>query len=298
MLSEAPIITYEDIYISSVDVTWLKKSSSIIALDGIVAGNSEDIQIKVTTKELDESMLPEKTLSISITLEMNWVEADGTEKIVDQETLELVSGDGTHVGDELKIGNEHFYVVSNDGVDVVLLAKYNLEVGNKFIDEFGMWMEAEIENPSGLQNENMLGYVSGLTEYYGVVPFSSTNYWYGNGLKSEYGQSYPAYVYDDNASIKVYVDDYAEYLGGLGLTIKEARLIKQEELIELGCSVENHKCNEAPSWIYNISYWSGTASDEDTVFVVDYYGYIAGKFYGDYNEAGVRPVIVILSSEI
>ena len=100
--------------------------------------------------------------------------------------ISIVSGDGTKVGDELKIGEEHFYVVSNNGKNAVLLAKYNLEVGKRHTLESGSWVFVDIENPSGLQNDKALGCVSGGTEYYAVVPFSSTNYWYNNGLKSEY----------------------------------------------------------------------------------------------------------------
>ena len=217
-----------------------------------------------------------------------------------QKLIEVLSGDGTKAGDELRIGKEHFYVISNDGTNITLLAKYNLEVGKRYTKESGSWALADIENPSGLQNDKALGWVSGGTEYYAVLPFSSTDYWYNNGLKSEYGTSYPAYVYDDNASIKTYVDNYAEYLEELGLTIEEARLIKQEELVGLGCDVGNRTCTTSQyDWVYATSYWSGSAYDNSRVWVV----YSDGNFGGSnsYNFAtfnGVRPVIVISSSEI
>lgn len=213
--------------------------------------------------------------------------------------ISIVSGDGTNVGDELAVGEEHFYVVSNDGTNAVLMAKYNLEVGKRYTKESGSWQLIEIDNASGLQNEKALGWIGGATEYYGVVPFSSTNYWYSSGLKSEYGTSYPAYVYDDNASIKTYVDNYAEYLEELGLTIEEARLIKQEELVGLGCDASNWTCTTSQyDWVYATTYWSGSADISNTVWSVISYGLFVDYDYDNGNSNGVRPVIVISSSEI
>jgi hypothetical protein len=300
MLSEAPTITYNDTYISSVDVMWLKSFESPKQFDGINAGNSEDIQIKVTTKDIDESILPEESLSISITFTMNWIEGDGNEKIVEPPHLvELVSGDGTQVGDELKIGEEHFYVVSNDGTNAVLFAKYNLEVGKIYTKEPTYFTLVDIESPSGLQNEKALGYVNVDAEYYGVVPFSSSSYWHSGNIKSEYGTSYPVYVYDDNASIKAYVDNYADYLEELGISIKEARLIKREELLGIGCNTEmGQSCKSAPCWVYSTTYWTGIATSSSSIGRVNSIGDWSSYLYNIDTGAGVRPVIVISSSEI
>ena len=41
----------------------------------------------------------------------------------------VISGTGKNIGDEIACGTEHFYVVSNDGVTVKLLSKYNLLAG-------------------------------------------------------------------------------------------------------------------------------------------------------------------------
>ena len=151
--------------------------------------------------------------------------------------------------------------------------------------------------------EKAIGYTSSgysTTGNYGVVAYSQTNYWYSGGLKSEYGTSYPAYVYDSKSNIKTYVDNYANYLESLGLTITEARLIKQEELVELGCSAEDRKCTDAPSWVYSSTYWTGSASGTSELAIWDVIS--NGNFHSDTHanseEIGVRPVIVIPSSEI
>ena len=75
------------------------------------------------------------------------------------------------------------------------------------------WIEYGSE-ATGKQDSSMIGYPSDKSyPRNGTILFSNTNYWYdGTKLKGEYGTSYPAYVYDDNASIKIYVDNYAEDL--------------------------------------------------------------------------------------
>lgn len=75
-LKEAPTITFDNTYINSVDVTWIGNSSNIELGDSIGTGLSEELQIKITTKALSKDMLPEGTLSIPVTLTMNWGEAD------------------------------------------------------------------------------------------------------------------------------------------------------------------------------------------------------------------------------
>lgn len=41
----------------------------------------------------------------------------------------IVSGDGTKVGDEIKCGDENFYIIDNSSDNYKLLAKYNLDIG-------------------------------------------------------------------------------------------------------------------------------------------------------------------------
>jgi hypothetical protein len=219
------------------------------------------------------------------------------------ELVQVVAGDGTKVGDELKIAEEHFYVLSNDGEEVVLLAKYNLEVGN--IYNLESRQSVAIDNPSGLQSEKAIGLVRDGAgnygpEYYGVVPFSSKNYWFANGVKEEYGETYPAFVYDDNSSIKKYVDDYMYYFKDLHLTVREARLITYEELVALGCSMNDSDCTQAPSWVYSTSYWTGSVHHIDYMWIVNTLNSFNfnGVTYGSGSILGVRPVIVIPTFEL
>ncbi len=85
------------------------------------------------------------------------------------------------VGDEVAIDTEHFYVISSDSTNTVLLAKYNLLVGDIFTKngsnfEFTKALTSS-DTGYGLQSESAKGYYSGATDYTGVVAFSGEGYW-------------------------------------------------------------------------------------------------------------------------
>ena len=136
------------------------------------------------------------------------------------------------VEDEVAIDTEHFYVISSDSTNTVLLAKYNLLVGDVYNQNGSNWEFTKTLSSSdpgyGLQSETAKGYYSGCTNRTGVVAFSGKGYWdnadsvwSGSGasntslrpveLKSEYANSanpagtasyispYP-YVYNSNMS--------------------------------------------------------------------------------------------------
>ena len=166
---------------------------------------------------------------------------------------------------------------------VKLLAKYNLGVGNGF------------EVPTNKQEEIAMGYKPGASEPYpGIVAFSDTNYWYNTETKSidtKYGTKYSAYVYDDNSSIKPYVDNYVSYLRKLGGNVT-GRLISTDELSALKCS--GSSCTNAPSWVYSTSYWTGSASNSTNIWNVHSNGYYGNNYkYSDGHAWGVRPVIIL-----
>ncbi len=88
-------------------------------------------------------------------------------------------------GDEISIDTEHFYVVRSDSTNTVLLAKYNLLVGEVFETSDGStWTHTKTLSSNdagyGLQNENAKGSYSGGTDRTGVVAFSGQAYWDGD----------------------------------------------------------------------------------------------------------------------
>ncbi len=162
-------------------------------------------------------------------------------------------------GDIVTIDTEDFYVVKHDGSDLVLLSRYNLNVGSK----------KKAGATEGIQDSEVKGYVSGGTAY-GTVAFSSTNYWH---------------VYDANSNLKTYVDSYKTYLEGKGATIKSARLMTLEE------SYAFYNENQA-AW-KETSYWLGSAYYTGYVRSVNSDGYFDNDGYNRGSYFGVRPVIII-----
>ena len=190
--------------------------------------------------------------------------------------IEVLSGDGTKTGDEIRIGKEHFYVISNDGTNATLLAKYNLEVGHDCIYN-SQYVCTPIENASGIQSSKARGLVPSedFTEVisnYGSVTFN-------NG--------------------KIYVDNYKTYIEKLGIVINSARLIEYEELVALGCSASNRTCTTSDhEWLYTTTYWTSSILGGGYIYIVTCNGGIDSNSESNDVVAGVRPVIVIPSSSI
>lgn len=243
-------------------------------------------------------------------------------------------------GQEVTISGEDFYVVSTNASETVLLAKYNLLVGDildydSINDELSLNKTLSSSDTGyGLQSSTAKGYVDEDEQYIGVVPFSGTNYWddsvcqhtgtsYGctgtEGLKSEYANSgnpvgktglYASpgpYVYNSSMSniapslnytegyglaqnngytIAYYVEEYINTLGINGT----GRLLTYEEEQSLESSNS--------SIIFNGTYWLGSARHLSAVWCVGSGGHVGSIGFAGGDYAGVRPVIVISTSDI
>ena len=221
-----------------------------------------------------------------------------------QPSYRVISGNLSTVGSVVKIADEEFYVIGQeDSSHVKLLSKWNLKVGNIYNSSSGSKTGEYTSSDTGygLQSSDAKGYVAGASTYNGTVPFSSTNYW------SSTVSTYPAWVYTNEktngtykASIAEYVDNYVIYLTQQGVSVT-GRLIKQEELVTLGCNSSTHYCDStgshggtAPAWVYQTSYWSGLADDSSFVWSVDSDGYDNCVCYCYIDlYFGVRPVIIL-----
>ena len=205
------------------------------------------------------------------------------------------------VGDEICVNGdttECFNFIRYDGDNIVMLSKYNLNVGRN------IQPGAEgVQNSLAIGlNEDSSTIVNGY--YPATIRFSGTNYWNSSGLKPEYGTSYPADVYDidyneatgNNYSVAYYVENYKNTLESYGLTVNDARLLTYSEATtNVGCSSSSYKCPSG--FIRNTSFWLGSASGDYSVWGV----LSVGVFSDDYFSGGgfgVRPVIVISKSDI
>ena len=227
----------------------------------------------------------------------------------------IVSGDGTIVGDEIACGTEHFYVMSNDGSNITMLAKYNLKVGRIYTTWNDYTEIPATEENYGLQDIEMRGYADSILPFKGTIAFSASRYWtntpdvYGGHLLEEYGTDYPVYVYDENSNLYQHIENYKTYLRGNGVSSASVSIMSYEQAVSLGCDPETWACisgeiygevasGTAPSWVYSTNYWLGSANSSSSVWYVDFRG---GFYYYDYHFGDsflVRPVVTISVNEI
>ena len=227
----------------------------------------------------------------------------------------------------VKIDNEEFYDITNAinytnlistngniynyATDKsILLAKYNLYVGQTCTSSSSCTPISTSATGYGLQSADAKGYVSSSSRI-AVVPFSGSSttngYWYDtstSAVKTQYGTSWtnnniydatynasPNYsvAFSNNAgnanySIAYYVEEYINRLGIEG----EGRLLTYTEA---NAMTQAQRTNGA-------YYWLGSASDSRGVRSVTAVGSINGDGFDGVSIFGVRPVIVVSTSDI
>ena len=292
-----------------------------IASNQLLAHNtSEKIKVRVEFRQdIEVSDLPsDGNTSIVFKFIGDYKQAD--ENAININSWILPTGktkDNLEVGDEICLRGQCFNFLHYDGTnndDIVMLAKYNLKVGNIYNSSHTKTGEyTSSDTGYGLQSSEARGWVAGASTYNGTVAFSATNYWYdGSGLKPEYGTSYPADVYDatnykgapgeNDYSIAYYVEGYKTKLTEYGVTIKDTRLLTYAEATDssIGCDESTNSC-PTNGFITNTYFWLGSANYfnfHDGVWRVFSYGdFYDGHFSYD-DDSGVRPVVVIGKNSI
>ena len=291
-------------YVVSTSVQVPSRSSKIVESHLIRAGETHNYTLRIDFLETNDNQDDNKGKTFSTIIRVNDVQ-DATPNYT------IVSGDLDTVGSVVKIVDEEFYVIGQgDENHVKLLSKWNLNVGdNPYVAE------------NFLQDSNARGFRSDSGTTYGNVVYSGTNYWYDattNKTKEEYGSiTYNASVYrfEDNegnvvypyvytnkiesgnyiASIADYVDRYVTYLSNQDVSVT-GRLLNHTEMVELGCTSTGF-CStnggSSPNWIYQTSYWLGSADSNTYLWGIKTNGN-AGYFnYNSSSELGVRPVIIL-----
>ena len=133
-------------------------------------------------------------------------------------------------GDKVTIGennNQEFYVISSDSKRTVLLAKYNLLVGNIVENGDITGQISTSESGYGLQSSAATGPYAGLNPYKGTVPFRETydkyyGFWVDFGDESDSKTMYILPKYNENDYIRINVNQagypepiqYNDHYGG------------------------------------------------------------------------------------
>ena len=252
------------------------------------------VRLKVRVEyrnDITENDLPTETEILNLGFTVNYVQADSTgisvkdNGVLNSGVKPVANGSLDAVGTIVTIGDQQFYTIGTEGDNVKLLSMYNLYVGG---DYDGTVWTAYGGDATGKQDSTMLGYVSGQSARKGTTAFSSS---------SKKGINYSDY---SGSIVEGYVNAYKEILEGeeYGIDVVEARLITKDELEseDIGCDSSNYTCNDAPSWIYSTTYWSGSAFDDYNVWYVNSYGTFLFYSYDNDSGGGVRPVIIISKS--
>ena len=297
--------------------------------DILSAGETRSLTITIEfIKDLTKEDLPASTSTISLSYKLNFVQTDekattsGSSK---QACTSFDKKDTYSVGDVIALCNndtkvsEDFYVISDNGSTVTALAKYNLLVGNvvKWSNDFEVESTTVIsssEEGYGLQNSTAANYESNngtpsTNTFTGVLGFSKDNngkgYWVddtsNHNLLSKYGNSYPAYVFDENSILYKPLSNYESYIKNtLKKTSVTTSLLTYDQVINLGCNKDNGSCKSAPLWVHAVNYWIGSVDASYSAEMVGHDMVDPAFGYGglEENMAGLRPVITISKSEL
>ena len=247
---------------------------SVSEKDILKSKEKETVKIVIGFKEdITEEDLPKEVATIDLSLAINYVQSDengngGTD--IPTTTTEPVY-QTYEVGDEIALGNEHFYVISDNENTVTALARHNITLDN-----------VPVQSDSAK-----------------TTTFSSSNYWVKSGnLLSEYGDIYPSFVYDNNSKLYSYVQNYETYLRSLGYKSVLASLLSYEQAVSLGCDANSKSCSNAPSFVITSKYWLGSAGINTDVYNIKTNGKFEYNLYLTLLTYGIRPVITIDKNEL
>ena len=294
--------------------------------EGYVLGKETRIPLRIEIefkRDITKEDLPKETSTITLSYGVTFVQTDEDATIDVQVPTAACTTfdkkDAYNVGDEIALCNndtnksEDFYVISDNGDTVTALAKYNLLVGNEIeVDNLGSTniVRNDPIDPStpgyGLQSSSARGAVSDNTVKTGTIAFAENKnngygYWKGSNGKplSKYGTSYPVWVFDENSLLYEPLNNYESYIKTtLGKTSVSTSLLTYEQATSLGCDKDSHTCEAAPSWVYETSYWLGSAYIGDGVWYVGTNGFFSFYYFSNDRRFGLRPVITISKTDL
>ena len=250
---------------------------SVSESDILEPSQREVVKIVIGFKEdLTAEDLPKETTTIDLSLTINYVQSADKEE-GDIPTTTTPVSKTYEVGDEIALGDEHFYVISDNGNTVSALAKNRLNLEN-----------VPVQVESNNNYEYNIAFTNSEFAYY----WNAGN----DNLFEEYGTSFPAYVYNAKSNLYPYIQNYQAYLVSLGYKSAQATLMSYEQAESIGCrpSIANNTCK---SIIGLGAYWLGSASSGDKVWYTDgdgLYSIVASQEYGLH----LKPFITISKSEL
>ena len=270
--------------------------------DTLLVGQTKNMTLKLTLDpNMPASALSSTEVSVSnlgITILYSQDSAFGGNPVEPAITYITRQNEGAITKeDEVAIGEEHFYVVSSDNTNTVLLAKYDLKSdGNGSYMQDTSGTNTNVVKVNFLDSNNMAYWDNANCTYNGSWSCPGSG-----GLKSEYANAanpagktryydtpYPE-VYDSNA-VNIYpvVNSYVNKLASeAGITLS-GKLMTYEQAYSLSKNVRKDMNGHY--------YWLGSAVGQDGVGLVVGNGFISNSYAN--SSYGVRPVIIVSTSDI
>jgi hypothetical protein len=210
--------------------------------------------------ELKKNVTEDIQISFSVSMNVAAVEGTG---YVEPPICDLSEDycDSVEPGDKVRVGNEIFYFIGGWDQKEIYIAQYNLGVGDGFetpTNRQEPTADGVTLGTIAFQNKKMtMGMDDDMNPIEVEAPVQ-TGYWVddSNQLKSEYGNSYPAYVYDSNCIFKQYVDDYVASLHVMNSSPVDGGILTREVFDLMYSNLSTDKLIE----IFNSNFWLGTAS--------------------------------------
>ena len=262
----------------------------IKADDILRAGKSEKLLVHIDyKKDLNSSDLPLNDVNLTINIQANYKQADENANNVSHSVIEIVNKlepDKFNVGDEIKIGEEHFYYINSSSNTYNFLAKYNLNVGSR-----------AISGTQGIQNENCIGgSVYDSVGYSCTIEIADTRYWYSedSGNYADGFDYMEPYCIDSRCNMYNYIQNYKSYLESNGGVIHSISMLSAYYMDSLGCNDDQVEpgtvyCNSSPSWLTDTSYWLEGLDSPEYAYAVDSHGLFYFAAHDSYY--GIRPFI-------
>ncbi len=213
--------------------------------------------------------------------------------------IDIITGTGKNLGDEVAIGDEHFYILSYDGEEIRMLAKYGLDIDVECVPLMAMGNTRESfpevtckirPTSTGLQSSK----VSGITNHGEAIvgtPYATYKK-YGKYPSSYQGSMAEEYV---NKYVELLKKKYNANVTGDLVNAMDLNIIEREMPVETKVQVDYEPNTDwipkKVKWFFDLTYWTKVAYDYEFVAEVNSEGYIDEYYVG--NVTAIRPVIVV-----
>ncbi len=225
----------------------------------------------------------------------------------DSKYIEIVTGTGTNLGDEVKIGDEHFYIISNNGQEIKMLAKYNVDVNvkctynyeNGKLKEEPKKAEAKendkeisVDNPGyspecGIREEGSTGLQSSSIT---GIPNTTTGEIIGVPFSTDLQKGTDEFAYEGSV-IQLYVNAYVAKLKEKYNVDVEGDLLDADLFNKLFYKEDFKNLPSNVKKFVNVTYWTKVKADDGKIMILDavdqnYFSFNPIRFFS------VRPVII------